>query len=67
MPDAPSLPPSHPPEEERGLVAELRRTLGRLDSALGQIREALVLVDSAGQVIWSNAAFDGLVGGQEKA
>ncbi|MEB3208558.1 MAG: EAL domain-containing protein [Synechococcus sp.] len=40
----------------------MRRTLGRLDSALGQIREALVLVDAAGQVIWSNAAFDGLVG-----
>lgn len=62
MPDTPPLPPSHPPEGEQGLVAELRRTLGRLDSALGQIREALVLVDAAGQVIWSNAAFDGLVG-----
>ena len=36
--------------------------MGRLDSALGQIREALVLVDAAGQVIWSHAAFDGLVG-----
>ena len=62
MPESPSLPPSHPPEGELELVAELRRTLGRLDSALGQIREALVLVDAAGQVIWSNAAFDGLVG-----
>lgn len=61
MPDPPPLQPSQPPEGERGLVAELRRTLGRLDSALSQIREALVLVDAEGQVIWSNAAFDGLV------
>jgi diguanylate cyclase (GGDEF)-like protein len=62
MPDPAARPPGQPPEGERGLVAELRRTLGRLDSALGQIREALVLVDAAGQVIWSNAAFDDLVG-----
>jgi len=44
------------------LIQELRRTLGRLDSALGQISEALVLVDAIGQVLWSNAAFDALVG-----
>lgn len=62
MPDTPPLHPSDRLEGERGLVAELRRTLGRLDSALGQIREALVLVDAGGLVIWSNAAFDGLVG-----
>jgi len=62
MPDPAAHPPGQLPDGERGLVAELRRTLGRLDSALGQIREALVLVDAAGQVIWSNGAFDGLVG-----
>ncbi|MBD2422953.1 sensor domain-containing phosphodiesterase [Cyanobium sp. FACHB-13342] len=44
------------------LIQELRRTLGRLDSALGQISEGLVLVDAIGQVLWTNAAFDGLVG-----
>lgn len=62
MPDPAAFPPGQPPEGERGLIAELRRTLGRLDSALGQIRESLVLVDATGQVIWSNAAFDELVG-----
>ena len=44
------------------LIAELRRTLGRLDSALGQISEGLVLVNAIGQVLWSNASFDALVG-----
>jgi diguanylate cyclase (GGDEF)-like protein len=44
------------------LITELRRTLGRLDSALGQISEGLVLVNAIGQVLWSNAAFDALVG-----
>ncbi len=47
---------------DHALIAELRRTLGRLDSALGQISEGLVLVNAIGQVIWSNASFDALVG-----
>ena len=62
MPDEHRIPPSHPTESELALVEELRRTLGRLDSALAQIREALVLVDADGEVIWTNASFDGLVG-----
>ena len=63
MPDAAMFLPSQPPPNgERGLIAELRRTMGRLDLALGLIREALVLVDAGGHVIWSNAAFDLLVG-----
>lgn len=44
------------------LVAELRRTMGRLDTALGEINEGLVLVNGDGEVLWSNAAFDALVG-----
>ena len=44
------------------LIKELRRTLGRLDSALGQISEGLVLVNAIGQVLWSNSSFDALVG-----
>ncbi|MBD2423025.1 CHASE domain-containing protein [Cyanobium sp. FACHB-13342] len=44
------------------LVAELRRTMGRLDTALGEIDEGLVLVNEAGEVQWCNAPFDALVG-----
>ncbi|MCP9805927.1 CHASE domain-containing protein [Cyanobium sp. T1B-Tous] len=44
------------------LVGELRRTMGRLDTALGQIDEGMVLVNAAGTVQWSNAPFDALVG-----
>lgn len=47
---------------DASLVAELRRTLGRLDAALGQISEGLVLVSSMGQVLWSNSPFEALVG-----
>ena len=50
MPDAAMFLPSQPPNGERGLIAELRRTMGRLDLALGLIREALVLVDAGGHV-----------------
>ena len=44
------------------VLAELRRTMGRLDTALGEIDEGLVLVNEAGEVQWCNAPFDGLVG-----
>jgi diguanylate cyclase (GGDEF)-like protein/PAS domain S-box-containing protein len=44
------------------LVGELRRTMGRLDTALGEIDEGLVLVNAAGEVQWCNAGFDALVG-----
>ena len=56
MPEDPSS------NAETGLVLELRRTLGRLDSALGQISEGLVLVNASGQVLWTNSSFDEFLG-----
>ncbi len=56
------MPEASSPNAETGLVLELRRILGRLDTALGQISEGLVLVDSIGQVLWSNASFDEFLG-----
>ena len=56
------MPEASTPNDETALVVELRRTLGRLDSALGQISEGLVLVNAIGQVLWSNASFDKFVG-----
>jgi len=56
------MPEASTPNDETALVVELRRTLGRLDSALGQISEGLVLVNAIGQVLWTNASFDKLVG-----
>ena len=56
------MPEASTPNDETTLVVELRRTLGRLDSALGQIREGLVLVNAIGQVLWTNASFDKFVG-----
>ena len=45
------MPEASTPNDETALVVELRRTLGRLDSALGQISEGLVLVNAIGQVL----------------
>ena len=56
------MPEASTPNDETTLVVELRRTLGRLNSALGQISEGLVLVNAIGQVLWTNASFDKLVG-----
>ena len=56
------MPEASTPNDETTLVVELRRTLGRLDSALGQIREGLVLVNAIGQVLWTNASFDKFIG-----
>ena len=56
------MPEASKPNAETALVVELRRTLGRLDSALGQISEGLVLVNAIGQVLWTNASFDKFVG-----
>ena len=52
------MPKASSPNAETSLVLELRRTLGRLDSALGQISEGLVLVNASGQVLWTNLSFD---------
>jgi PAS domain-containing protein len=56
------MPEASTPNDETTLVVELRRTLGRLDSALGQISEGLVLVNAIGQVLRTNASFDKFVG-----
>jgi PAS domain-containing protein len=56
------MPEASKPNAETALVVELRRTLGRLDSALGQISEGLVLVNAIGQVLWTNSSFDEFVG-----
>ena len=56
------MPEASSSNAEIGLVLELRRTLGRLDSALGQISEGLVLVNAIGQVLWTNASFDEFLG-----
>jgi diguanylate cyclase (GGDEF)-like protein len=56
------MPEASTPNDETALVVELRRTLGRLDSALGQISEALALVNAIGQVLWTNSSFDEFVG-----
>ncbi len=44
------------------LIQEIRRTLARMDSALGEISEGLVLVNEAGEIEWSNTSFDALIG-----
>jgi diguanylate cyclase (GGDEF)-like protein len=56
------MPEASKPNAETALVVELRRTLGRLDSALGQISEGLALVNAIGQVLWTNSSFDEFVG-----
>ena len=47
---------------ESGLVQELRRSLARLEMALAEIDEGLAITDGAGQLLWCNAAFEGLIG-----
>ena len=44
------------------LIQEIRRTLARMDSALGEISEGLVLVNETGEIEWSNTSFDALIG-----
>ncbi|MBW4531386.1 MAG: response regulator [Aphanothece saxicola GSE-SYN-MK-01-06B] len=47
---------------DQNLVAQLRTTLGRLESALGAVEEALAFTDLDGIVEWTNASFDRFVG-----
>jgi len=43
---------------EQPLILELRRTLGRLETALSAISDALVITDDQGMVLWCNRSFD---------
>ena len=49
-------------ELESALLSELRRTLARLELALAQISDALVIVDGQGEILWCNASFERLLG-----
>ena len=46
---------------ESALVLELRRTLARLELALGQIGDGLVITDGTGRVQWCNSSFETLL------
>ena len=47
--------------EHRKLVAELRRSMGRLEAALGTISDALVITSTEGRVLWCNATYARMV------
>ena len=47
-----------PDLNEHPLILELRRTLGRLETALSAISDGLVITDDQGMVLWCNRSFD---------
>jgi diguanylate cyclase len=48
-------------DSESSLVWELRRSLARLELALAQISDALVITDAAGCLLWCNGRFEQLL------
>lgn len=46
---------------EMALVGELRRTLARMELALAQISDGLVITDAAGDILWCNGGFERLI------
>lgn len=52
---------SSPTERDIALVGELRRTLARLELALSQISDGLVITDSQGEILWCNGGFERLI------
>lgn len=51
-----------PAEDDSSLVVELRQTLARLELALSQISDGLVITDVDGRIIWCNSSFEALAG-----
>lgn len=47
--------------DQRKLVMKLRRSLRRLEAALGTISDALVITSGEGRVLWCNASYGELV------
>jgi diguanylate cyclase (GGDEF)-like protein/PAS domain S-box-containing protein len=48
--------------QDSALVRELRRTMARMELALGQISDGLVICDGAGQILWCNTTFEQFTG-----
>lgn len=48
--------------QDTALVRELRRTMARMEMALGQISDGLVICDGSGLVLWCNTTFEELIG-----
>jgi diguanylate cyclase (GGDEF)-like protein len=48
--------------QDSSLVRELRRTMARMELALGQISDGLVICDAAGQILWCNTTFERFAG-----
>lgn len=49
-------------EQDSALVQQLRRTLGRMEAAMGAIHDALAISDQAGRLLWCNEPFLQLCG-----
>jgi diguanylate cyclase (GGDEF)-like protein len=52
---------SQRPDSETALVVELRRSLARLELALAQISDGLVITDASGSLLWCNSRFEQLL------
>lgn len=50
------------PDQDSALVEQLRRTLGRMEAAMGAIHDALAISDQAGLLLWCNEPFLQLCG-----
>ncbi len=46
-----------PMDRESTLVQQLRRTLGRMEAAMGAIQDALAISDARGRLLWCNEPF----------
>jgi diguanylate cyclase (GGDEF)-like protein len=44
-------------EQESSLVQQLRRTLGRMEAAMGAIHDSLAISDGGGRLLWCNEPF----------